>query len=219
MRRLASLLLVGFLVGIIFFFASAKDHMAYNLTSEKKPSGTGYCNLSDKNRMKEAARMSSKMMKSMMSKAVAATEDGGFVVVVGDKILKYDKDLNLVKEVVLPLELEMDWIDSIMGDRAGSSLEKNLSEQKLNQPKPMKESEKEKMKQEILLLAKSSNIRIDSIELEDNFLKVKGGEQKPRAVFVFFNELEDKGMEVEAQWLRKADGENSNFLIHCFMTQ
>ena len=34
-----------------------------------------------------------------MMKNVVATSDGGVVIVRGDKIIKYDKDLNLVKEV------------------------------------------------------------------------------------------------------------------------
>ena len=38
-------------------------------------------------------------MHGMMMKSVVATSDGGVVVVAGHKITKYDKDLNLVKEV------------------------------------------------------------------------------------------------------------------------
>ena len=37
------------------------------------------------------------MMQSMMQKSVVATSDGGIVVVTGNKITKYDKDLNVVK--------------------------------------------------------------------------------------------------------------------------
>jgi hypothetical protein len=39
------------------------------------------------------------MMNSMMHKQVVATNDGGIIVVAGNKITKFDKDLNVVKEV------------------------------------------------------------------------------------------------------------------------
>lgn len=45
------------------------------------------------------------MMGGMMQKTMAATDDGGVIVAFGDKLIKYDSDLNKVKEV--PLELDM----------------------------------------------------------------------------------------------------------------
>ncbi len=44
------------------------------------------------------------MNKMMMQKSLAPTGDGGIVVMAGNKLLKYDKDLNLVKEVTIPME-------------------------------------------------------------------------------------------------------------------
>ncbi|MHC4114686.1 MAG: hypothetical protein ACYSSL_05130 [Planctomycetota bacterium] len=46
------------------------------------------------------------MMGSMMSKAIAPTEDGGVIVLAGDKLIKYDKDLTLVKEVKIEMDME-----------------------------------------------------------------------------------------------------------------
>ncbi len=46
------------------------------------------------------------MMQSMMQKSVVATSDGGIIVVTGNKITKYDKDLNVVKEVELKMDME-----------------------------------------------------------------------------------------------------------------
>ena len=46
------------------------------------------------------------MMKSMMDRNVVATSDGGIVVVAGNKLTKYDKDLNVVKEVELKVDME-----------------------------------------------------------------------------------------------------------------
>jgi hypothetical protein len=45
------------------------------------------------------------MMKSMMSKSVLETKDGGLVVMVGNKLMKFDKDLNLVKEVEVKVDV------------------------------------------------------------------------------------------------------------------
>ena len=46
------------------------------------------------------------MMNSMMGRSVVATNDGGVVVVTGNKLIKYDKDLNVVKEVELKMDME-----------------------------------------------------------------------------------------------------------------
>jgi len=46
------------------------------------------------------------MMQSMMQKQVVATSDGGIIVVGGNKITKYDKDLNVVKEVEQKMDME-----------------------------------------------------------------------------------------------------------------
>ena len=50
--------------------------------------------------------MSCNMMKMhMMSpKAAFATSDGGVVIIMGNKMIKYDKDLNLKKEVELKID-------------------------------------------------------------------------------------------------------------------
>jgi len=46
------------------------------------------------------------MMKSMMERSIIATSDGGIVIVIGNKMTKYDKDLNVVKEVELKMDME-----------------------------------------------------------------------------------------------------------------
>lgn len=49
--------------------------------------------------------MCGNMMRSMViEKSVVATADGGVVVSVGNKILKYDKDLNLKKETEIKID-------------------------------------------------------------------------------------------------------------------
>ena len=44
------------------------------------------------------------MMKKMMSKQMVATRDGGVIVMFGNKLMKYDKNLNLKKEVKIDID-------------------------------------------------------------------------------------------------------------------
>jgi len=46
------------------------------------------------------------MMQSMMSPALLETKDGGIIVMSGTKLMKYDKDLNLVKEAEVKMDVE-----------------------------------------------------------------------------------------------------------------
>jgi len=52
-----------------------------------------------KEKMMAMCPMHGMMMESMMAKSITATGDGDIVVMAGDKLIKYDKNLNLVKEV------------------------------------------------------------------------------------------------------------------------
>lgn len=45
-------------------------------------------------------------MMGMMSKTMVAAGDGGVIVQSGNKLLKYDKDLNLVKEAEIPMAMD-----------------------------------------------------------------------------------------------------------------
>ena len=46
------------------------------------------------------------MMKAMMEKSIVATTDGGVVVLAGNKLIKFDKDLNVLKEVEIKVDME-----------------------------------------------------------------------------------------------------------------
>ena len=46
-------------------------------------------------------------MMNGMQKQMVATSDGGVIVMAGHKLFKYDKDLNLVKEVELKTQFEL----------------------------------------------------------------------------------------------------------------
>jgi hypothetical protein len=78
--------------------------------SEKKDSGMACCQgMMDKGMMGQGmmkkGMMSQGMMGSMLEKKLVATQDGGVVVWVGNKLIKYDKDLKLVKEVELKVDM------------------------------------------------------------------------------------------------------------------
>lgn len=46
------------------------------------------------------------MMKDMMKKEIVATDDGSVVVMVGNKLMKYDKNLELKKEVEIKCDMK-----------------------------------------------------------------------------------------------------------------
>ena len=46
------------------------------------------------------------IQQAMKDKSVIATSDGGLIVVVGTKLIKYDKDLNVVKEAEIKIDVE-----------------------------------------------------------------------------------------------------------------
>lgn len=61
-----------------------------------------------KGMMDKGGMMDGKMMGmcAMMQKQVIATSDGGVVIVTCNKLTKYNKDLNVVKEVELKMDME-----------------------------------------------------------------------------------------------------------------
>jgi len=87
---------------------AAEAAKATTKTDMSKP-GTmpsGMQGLMGKGQMMSMCPMHHMMMGSMMSKAIAPTTDGGVIVLAGDKLIKYDKDLNLVKEVEVKMDME-----------------------------------------------------------------------------------------------------------------
>lgn len=71
-------------------------------------------------------------MHEMMNKTMVATNDGGVIIMVGLKLMKYDKDLNLVKEV----EIKVDW-DKMKASCPMMNEKKN--EMKMNKPESAQE--------------------------------------------------------------------------------
>lgn len=80
MKRFAGVVLGCFLLVIVNFSAFAEEH--------------------------SSGMMGKGMMQMMAKKQLVATEDGGVVLLLGNKLVKYDKKLNLVKEVELNIDTE-----------------------------------------------------------------------------------------------------------------
>lgn len=92
------------------YFAFAEEHMGGMM---QRPDNKGM--MTDKGMMgkdmmdkKKPAMcpMHMEMCKSMMTKQIVATEDGGVIVLAGMKLMKYDKDLNLVKETEIKMDMD-----------------------------------------------------------------------------------------------------------------
>ena len=58
--------------------------------------------------------MHSQMMRSMTEKTIVATSDGGVVVMIGNKLMKYDKNLKLVNEAEITMDMKA--MQKMMGD-------------------------------------------------------------------------------------------------------
>jgi len=99
MKRFEFLVLV--IVAVIFFPA---------VSFTQGPGDKNEPALPDKTKQKqmETERMGSTAMRMMgiLPKQMVATNDGGLIVLSGNKLLKYDKDLNLVKEVEIKTDFE-----------------------------------------------------------------------------------------------------------------
>ena len=96
MRKVKSLsvFLIAILCLATFAFAQDGEKMQTDIKNKRMQTGK-----MKSNSMKNMA------MKKMMEKQIVATEDGGVVVLVGNKLLKYDKKLNLINET----EIEIDY--------------------------------------------------------------------------------------------------------------
>ncbi len=81
MRKVMAVLLVAGFMGILPAFAEHEEKME----DKKGMMGHG--------------------MMGMMPKTMVVSGDGGVIVQSGNKLLKYDKDLNLVKEAEIPMEM------------------------------------------------------------------------------------------------------------------
>lgn len=88
-------------ISVLFLISSSA------FAEENKGSMMGKEMMSEKGMMMKSGKMMVMCpMHKMMKKEMVATEDGGVIVMVGNKLLKYDKDLNLKKESEIKMDIE-----------------------------------------------------------------------------------------------------------------
>lgn len=88
-----------------------KTHEMHKMPGPRMPGGCPMCHI---------------MMKGMMEKTLVPAGDGGVIVMAGNKLVKYDKDLNLVKEV----EIKMDMTAMIQDMKGKCPMCKKMAEKK-----------------------------------------------------------------------------------------
>ena len=108
MRRILSVILVGVLVAASCSSALAEDKKEDMMGKGVMQGGMmGDKRMTDEEgKMKSMCPMHAMMMKQMMGREMIATADGGVLILLGNKIIKYDKDLNLVKEAEIKPDME-----------------------------------------------------------------------------------------------------------------
>ena len=98
MKRTALLAIV---MALIFTGATISPAMAETPKSEKKSCPMAEM-MGKEMKENEGCRMGNMPMNCMMGKQMVATSDGGIVITIGNKLYKYDSNLNLQKEVEIP---------------------------------------------------------------------------------------------------------------------
>ena len=86
----------GLWVCAVFLFVAASGVVA---------AGEGY-DKDTKHGKKSGHAMKAMMMKMMMQKKMVASSDGGVVVLIGNKLMKYDKNLKLKAEAEIAIDKE-----------------------------------------------------------------------------------------------------------------
>ncbi len=106
MKKMSAVLSMGLLV-VFCSFAYAQENVGRvadkGMMKNSMMEGKGMMMQGKKMGMHPMGGM---MMPAMMQKSIVATEDGGVIVLVGNKLIKYDKDLNFVKEVEIKIDTE-----------------------------------------------------------------------------------------------------------------
>ena len=105
MRKVTSVVLAALTVTILSSLASAEDKKESSMDKGKMQAGMMEPGKTHDMEAMRKGRMTG-MGPMMMSKSVVATSDGGVIVMIGNKLQKYDKDLVLQKEVELKIDME-----------------------------------------------------------------------------------------------------------------
>lgn len=106
MRRLFGIVLAGLVLAVFCSYVLAQDVKESSMKEKQDQSGMAAgSGMMKKEGMKKHSRMM-KMFSSMTIRNMVATGDGGVIVLVGNKLQKYDKNLVLKKEVEIKINEE-----------------------------------------------------------------------------------------------------------------
>jgi len=128
-KRLFFIISAVFLVAVVSSLAFADTKEKDSMTGKGMMAGKG---MMDDNQMMGMCGMMSHMM---MCKSMISTSDGGVIVMAGNKLQKYDKDLNLKKEV--EIKIDMEGMQKMMGQMMqgqGSMMQQPQEESKEQVP-------------------------------------------------------------------------------------
>lgn len=101
MKRIVIIVFACVLIGGTSFLVFAEQHKGGKMEKKMMGESSMHKKMMGKSKMMEKCSMA-----KMMKKEVVATEDGGVIVMVGNKLLKYDQDLNLKKEVEIKIDMK-----------------------------------------------------------------------------------------------------------------
>jgi hypothetical protein len=99
MKRLLMIVTIGILAGFTGYVVFADQHEGKMGQCMMQQQGKDSCPMG-------SCPMCPMMCKAMMDHTLAATSDGGVVLMAGCKLIKFDKDLNKIKEVEIQMDVE-----------------------------------------------------------------------------------------------------------------
>ncbi|HOW42412.1 MAG TPA: hypothetical protein P5110_08415 [Candidatus Omnitrophota bacterium] len=100
-QRILMIAVMLLIVLLSFVFAQENTQNQTQTQSQSGMMGQGMMGQGMMNRK----MMDRDIMSSMMEKKIVATNDGGVVVWIGNKLFKYDKELKLVKETEIKIDM------------------------------------------------------------------------------------------------------------------
>jgi hypothetical protein len=105
MKRTIPFAIVILLAAVVAFFAV--DQTRAMAGKQNEPKEMKHKEMMEHREMMGMCPMHTMMCERMMEKEIVAMPDGDIVVMAGNKLYKYDKDFNLVKEVELKAAADM----------------------------------------------------------------------------------------------------------------
>jgi len=115
MKKIVSVVLCAVLFAAVPVLVSADETAKKTVAASQQTMGKetiskqetmGQCSKCEEVKKECCDKCKCPMCRMMMHKCVVATSDGGIVVMIGNKLTKYDKNLNLVKEAEIKIDME-----------------------------------------------------------------------------------------------------------------